>query len=87
MGWKLEVAKMIVYISFPIAVFHYFNQPNNFEEWVIKERKKHFPVESKARNEEIRKFIYDFNAKAEKERLDEMEMQEKNKQSKIRILQ
>lgn len=34
-GWKLEVFKMGLYMSFPVALFHWFNQPEYFEKWVI----------------------------------------------------
>ena len=34
-GWKLEVFKMALYMSFPVALFHWFNQPEYFEKWVI----------------------------------------------------
>lgn len=33
-GWKLEVAKMAMYMAFPVGMFHYFNQPEYFEKWV-----------------------------------------------------
>lgn len=34
-GWGLEAFKMAVYMVFPVALFHYFNQPEYFENWVI----------------------------------------------------
>lgn len=33
-GWHLEIFKMAMYMSFPVAMFHYFNQPEYFEKWV-----------------------------------------------------
>lgn len=33
-GWQLEVAKMAMYMAFPVGMFHYFNQPEYFEKWV-----------------------------------------------------
>lgn len=33
-NWQLEVVKMAIYITFPVAMFHYFNQPENFEETI-----------------------------------------------------
>lgn len=35
-GWQLEVAKMALYMAFPVGMFHYFNQPEYFEKWVRK---------------------------------------------------
>jgi len=82
MGWKLETIKMIIYISFPVALFHYFNQPQNFEQWVIDEKKNFFPSESKKHNEKMKTFIREFNSKSEKRRLQEMEMEEEKKSRK-----
>lgn len=44
-GWKLEVAKMAMYMTFPVALFHYFNQPQYFEEWVTKMKRELYPPE------------------------------------------
>lgn len=79
MGWQFEIAKMFMYVSFPVGIFHYFNQPNNFEEWVIKTKKEYFPAQSKQMFEQVDKFIYDYNATIEKDRLEEMEKQYKSK--------
>ncbi|KAK3911796.1 Protein PET100-like protein, mitochondrial [Frankliniella fusca] len=38
MGWKLEVVKMGLYVSFPVAMFHYFNSPGNIEDDLHKAR-------------------------------------------------
>lgn len=42
-SWKLEVFKMALYISFPVGLFYVFNQPQYFEEWVIKTRREMYP--------------------------------------------
>ncbi|XP_012521284.1 protein PET100 homolog, mitochondrial [Monomorium pharaonis] len=73
MGWMLEVAKMFLYISFPVGIFHYVNQPAYFEEYVIKAKQEYYPPESKQAYEEVENFIRDFNSTMEKKRLDEME--------------
>jgi protein PET100 len=44
-GWKLEVFRMALYISFPVSLFYLFNKPEFFKEILIDYRKKHFPVE------------------------------------------
>ncbi|CAH1103435.1 unnamed protein product [Psylliodes chrysocephalus] len=49
--WSLEVAKMALYITFPVALFHYFNQPKYFEEWVVNKKRELFPPESQAHRE------------------------------------
>lgn len=72
-GWVLEVAKMFLYISFPVGVFHYVNQPAYFEKWVIKAKEEHFPPESRQTYEQMDNFIREFNANVEKKRLDALE--------------
>ncbi|XP_050460025.1 protein PET100 homolog, mitochondrial [Cataglyphis hispanica] len=75
MGWVLEIVKMCLYISFPVGIFHYVNQPAYFDKHVIKAKQEHYPVESKKASEEMENFIRDFNANIEKERLEAMERQ------------
>lgn len=79
MGWVLEVAKMFLYISFPVGMFYYVNHPTYFEKSVIKAKEEYFPPESKQANEQLENFIRDFNASIEKKRLDAMEKQSGNK--------
>lgn len=31
---------------FPVLMFHYFNQPKYFEEWVVKTKRELYPPES-----------------------------------------
>lgn len=47
-GWMLEVGKMVVYMSFPVALFHYFNQPEYFEKYVIEKKREMYPMEDEA---------------------------------------
>ncbi|XP_072402322.1 protein PET100 homolog, mitochondrial [Diabrotica undecimpunctata] len=49
--WTLEVAKMALYIVFPVALFHYFNQPQYFEDWVVEKKRELFPPETEAKRE------------------------------------
>lgn len=78
MGWKLEVAKMFLYISFPVGIFHYVNQPDYFEKYVLKTKEEYFPPVSKQANLEMEKFIFEFNTNAERKRLEEMELKHGN---------
>lgn len=57
MGWQLEVGKMVMYMAFPVAAFYIFNQPQIFEEWVIKTRRECFPPASVQGREELRAAI------------------------------
>lgn len=45
-SWHLEVARMALYISFPVAMFHIFNQPRFFEKWVIDLKREVYPPDS-----------------------------------------
>ncbi|GFO39975.1 protein pet100 homolog, mitochondrial [Plakobranchus ocellatus] len=42
-GWQLEVFRMAVYISFPVGLFYFFNQPSFFESWMMEKRARLFP--------------------------------------------
>ncbi|CAG9807878.1 unnamed protein product [Chironomus riparius] len=56
-GWKLEVFKMGLYMSFPVALFHWFNQPEYFEKWVIQTKRELYPPENKEQKELIENTI------------------------------
>jgi protein PET100, animal type len=42
-GYALEIGKMAMYMTFPVAMFYWFNRPEYFEKWV---RKKLYRVMS-----------------------------------------
>ncbi|GBP39439.1 Protein PET100 homolog, mitochondrial [Eumeta japonica] len=62
-NWKLEVGRMAMYMAFPVALFHYFNQPTYFEEWVTNTKREIFPPENKENKEAIKKLIQDMRKK------------------------
>ncbi|XP_026755716.1 protein PET100 homolog, mitochondrial [Galleria mellonella] len=62
-NWKLEVGRMAMYMSFPVILFHYFNQPAYFEEWVTKTKRNIFPPENAKDREDIQKLITDMRRK------------------------
>ena len=74
--WKLEVIKMGLYITFPVALFHYFNQPEYFEDWVTKTRRAIFPPDSKTHREEIQECIRNIREKKEMETLRHLKEQD-----------
>ncbi|XP_014085690.2 protein PET100 homolog, mitochondrial [Bactrocera oleae] len=76
-SWRLEVFKMTLYMSFPVAMFHIFNQPAYFEEWVTKTRRELYPPESLGHREEIQKAIKDVREKRDKEMMKALEDIEK----------
>lgn len=62
-NWKLEVGKMAVYMSFPVVLFHYFNQPAYFEEWVTNTKREIYPPENQKDREAIQQLIRDMRKK------------------------
>lgn len=72
-GWKLEVAKMALYMAFPVGLFHYFNQPQLFENWVIKTKREIYPPDDSPHLIELRKGIKELQQYQELKHLEEME--------------
>ncbi|RZC34018.1 DUF2346 domain containing protein [Asbolus verrucosus] len=74
-GWRLEVGRMALYITFPVALFHYFNQPELFEEWVIKTKREMYPPENTPEKIEV---VNAIKRLKEKQELDRIRALEKN---------
>lgn len=79
-GWKLEVGKMVVYMAFPVALFHYFNQPQLYEEWVTQIKREVYPPENKEKSEKLRAAIQEVKQKRSLEVLKNYEEKLENKQ-------
>ncbi|XP_060523963.1 protein PET100 homolog, mitochondrial [Cylas formicarius] len=65
MGWQLEIAKMAMYLAFPVTMFYYFNQPQLFEEWVVQTKREIFPPENEEQRKQFRdtfRYIQNKNA-------------------------
>lgn len=75
-NWQLELFKMTICITFPVAMFYVFNQPQIFEEWVIRKKRELYPPESMTGNAELRQFIKSYQAEKESELLRELQEQE-----------
>lgn len=77
-GWALEVGKMAMYISFPVAMFHYFNQPAYFEKWVTQKKREIYPPENETAELEIKNTMKFMRQRRDEEMLralDEFEQQ------------
>lgn len=68
-GWQLEVVKMAVYMMFPVTLFHYFNQPQYYEEYVAKVKKELYPPQSAEMDKLLRE---KFDKIREQRELDEL---------------
>jgi len=77
--WVLEVAKMGMYMAFPVALFHMFNQPEYFEEWVTKKKRELYPPESKSHHEELQQAIREHHQKRDAAMMRAMEEAERKK--------
>ena len=69
---------MFMYMAFPVALFHYFNQPQFYEEWVIDVKREVYPPESKEKNEKLREAIEEVKRKRRLEALKSYEEKLKN---------
>ncbi|GFS17285.1 protein PET100 homolog, mitochondrial [Elysia marginata] len=67
-GWQLEVFRMAVYISFPVGLFYFFNQPSFFEDWMMEKRASLFPPQ----DPNASKILEDFKEKQELKRENKM---------------
>ncbi|XP_063243432.1 protein PET100 homolog, mitochondrial [Bacillus rossius redtenbacheri] len=72
-GWLLEVGKMALYMAFPVGMFHFFNQPEYFEEWVVKTRRAIFPPDSKTHREELEACMRQMQQRRDRELMRQLE--------------
>lgn len=82
-GWKLEVFKMAMYMSFPVALFHIFNQPAYFEKWVTETKRQLYPPENLGHRQEIEEAIRSIRRKRDMEMLKAIEDIEKRKSNEV----
>ncbi|XP_067633566.1 protein PET100 homolog, mitochondrial [Eurosta solidaginis] len=80
-SWGLEVFKMTLYMSFPVAMFHIFNQPAYFEEWVTKTKRELYPPEALGHRDELQKAIKDMQQKRDNEMMKALEDIEKREKT------
>ncbi|XP_014208842.1 protein PET100 homolog, mitochondrial [Copidosoma floridanum] len=81
--WGLEVARMFLYMMFPVGCFHYFNNPQIFEDSVVKIRQQNqtpIPVE---KQQEIRDSIKDLQNHIYLKHIQNLEEKEKMKQGSL----
>lgn len=76
-GWKLEVGKMALYMAFPVVLFHIFNQPEYFEEWVTKKKRELMPPDNLGHRQELEQAIKDLREKRDIQMIKALEQFEK----------
>ncbi|XP_004645002.1 protein PET100 homolog, mitochondrial [Octodon degus] len=56
MGVKLEVFRMVVYLTFPVAMFWISNQAEWFESYVVQRKREIWPPEKEGQHQELEEF-------------------------------
>lgn len=56
MGVKIEVFRMMLYLSFPVAMFWVSNQAEYFEEYIVKRKREIFPPNEEMQRKELESF-------------------------------
>lgn len=56
MGVKIEVFRMMVYLSFPVTMFWISNQAEYFEEYIVKRKREIFPPDEKMHRQKLEDF-------------------------------
>lgn len=87
MGWLLEIGKMAIYLTFPVATFHYFNKPEYFEKFVIEKKREMYPHEDETYREEVQLLFRSMKDKSQKEHLERLEQIENERKARQQNLQ
>ncbi|KAJ8251349.1 hypothetical protein GJAV_G00220400 [Gymnothorax javanicus] len=75
MGVKIELFRMMLYLSFPVAMFWISNQADYFEEYVVKRKREIFPPEEKMHRKELDDFKQRMRDRKEQRLLKQMGIQ------------
>ncbi|KTG46515.1 hypothetical protein cypCar_00000797 [Cyprinus carpio] len=75
MGVKIEVFRMMVYLSFPVAMFWISNQAEYFEEYIVKRKREIFPPDEKMHRQALEDFKERMRNRREQKMLRQMGMQ------------
>ncbi|XP_033999876.1 protein PET100 homolog, mitochondrial [Trematomus bernacchii] len=78
MGVKIEVFRMMVYLSFPVTMFWVSNQAEYFEEYIVKRKREIFPADEKVHRKELEDFKEQLRVRKEKRIMKRMSMETEN---------
>ncbi|XP_006013792.1 protein PET100 homolog, mitochondrial [Latimeria chalumnae] len=73
MGVKLEIFRMMLYLTFPVTVFWISNQAEYFEEYVVKRKREMYPPDENMRRKELEEFKERMRLKREQKLLQQLE--------------
>ncbi|XP_055519926.1 protein PET100 homolog, mitochondrial [Leucoraja erinacea] len=79
-GVRLEIARMFIYLSFPVTVFWISNQAEYFEEYVVKRKREIYPPEEKMHRKELEDFKERMRVKREQKLLHQADTQKVSEQ-------
>ncbi|KAG7317302.1 hypothetical protein KOW79_019600 [Hemibagrus wyckioides] len=75
MGVKIEIFRMMVYLSFPVAMFWVSNQAEYFEEYIVKRKREIFPPDEKMQRKELEEFKERMRLRKEQKMLKQLAME------------
>ncbi|XP_046690930.1 protein PET100 homolog, mitochondrial [Silurus meridionalis] len=78
MGVKIEIFRMMVYLSFPVTMFWISNQAEYFEEYIVKRKREIFPPDEKMQRKELEEFKERMRVRREQKMLKQLAMEEKD---------
>lgn len=78
MGVKIELFRMMLYLSFPVAMFWVSNQAEYFEEYVVKRKREIFPPNEEVNRKELEDFKERIRARKEQRLLKEFSAESEN---------
>lgn len=78
MGVKIEVFRMMLYLSFPVAMFWVSNQAEYFEEYIVKRKREIFPPDEGLKRKELEDFKEQVRVRKEKRILKDVSMETGN---------
>ncbi|MBN3277845.1 PT100 protein, partial [Polyodon spathula] len=80
MGVKLEVFRMLLYLSFPVTMFWISNQAEYFEEYVVKRKREIYPPDEKMQRKELEDFKQRMRERKEQRLLKQLGLAEAQKE-------
>lgn len=72
MGVKIEIFRMMLYLSFPVTMFWISNQAEYFEEYIVKRKRETFPPDEESQRKELENFKERMRARKEQQLLKKM---------------
>ncbi|XP_072531375.1 protein PET100 homolog, mitochondrial [Salminus brasiliensis] len=75
MGVKIEIFRMMVYLSFPVTMFWISNQAEYFEEYIVKRKREIFPPDEKMQRKELEEFKERMRNRKEQKMLKQLGME------------